>query len=200
MQTAPRGKHQFTLRQLLIALTAIAVVLGAASPWLRRIDPEFVPLVGSAAFWLVAVGLIVGLGLLPLRAADTTAAVKLEALAHGIAALGAVVFAMVCVPTFEKVFRDLEMSLAYPAQLVLQVTEAARKRFFLGLPCAIALVALDVGAFRALHSYSTTRWLAKGWSAAMTISVLSVLLFAAWAISREFFAMYVNLSKTEYLF
>jgi hypothetical protein len=197
----PRSpKRQFTLRQLLGALTAVAIVLGIAAPWLRQIDPQFLPLVLSAVVWVAVATLVIGLGTLPLRSHDTPTATRREALAHGIGGGGLLVLAVFCVPIFLRIFREYEIPTLSPyAHVVLAVANFVPRRWFLALPCMIGFVALDGYVFGRLHSHGSTRWLAQMWSAALTMTLVSMVLFAAWALTRELFA-WGGLGRTHYPF
>jgi hypothetical protein len=194
----PQSSQQFTLLQLLAVLTAVAVALGIATPWLRLIDNQTFWL--SVFAWFVVVGLVVMLAILPLRDQSTKAASASEALAHGIGVLGVTFLLLVCVPAILAVFREFDMEMATPSRLVFQAGQVVAQHSVLTLLFVVLLVALDTKVFSFLHHRPESRWLAKAWSAAITVELLGLLLFAVWAVTREFFAIVVNLSKTEYPF
>jgi hypothetical protein len=176
----------------------VAVALGIATPWLRLIDDQTLWL--SVFAWFVVVGLVVMLGILPLRDQSTKAASASEALAHGVGAAGVAFLLLVCIPRMLSLFRDWDLMMATPSRLVFLAGQVVVRHFVLAALCVILVVAVDMRVFSFLHRRPQSRWLAKAWSTAITLELLCLLLFAAWAITREFFAIVVNLSKTEYPF
>jgi hypothetical protein len=150
--------------------------------------------------FIILSSFVIALGVPPLRSRSTRTAARAEALGHGAVALGMLAFLLLAVPRIESLFREYDMPSAWPSMLVFGISDVTVKYVYVAMPFVALLIALECRDFVFLHDMQDRRALARAWSAGITALFLGMTLFCVWAIVREFFATYVSLSRTEYLF
>jgi hypothetical protein len=167
---ASSERPQFTLRQLLVLLTVIAVTLAIAAPWMRTMMTHWEgQLVLMTLGWVIlSSALMIWLGIPALRSGCTKTAAWTEGFSHGVGMLG--ILGMLCavVPAFQRVFKEYDLELPLMTLRLLIGSEAATRYVYLAVPLAMAFVAADVVVFSRLHASPIGRAWAKAWSGVIT--------------------------------
>ena len=129
MSVTSSRRHQFTLSQLLVTLTAICALLALVTPSLRRTITHFgyysLFLVPPLLFLLFFALVVIRLSRSAVRADHAPLAVRAEAHSHGIGWLGLLAYLCIVVPEGERVFRQLDMWVPAGGRWVLKVSNAA---------------------------------------------------------------------------
>jgi hypothetical protein len=198
MKDTASDNPQFTLKQLMLTVTAIAVFLAIAAPALRSLMDDWgspsghvgSPLPLTLLFLVVLAGLMLALGIMAVRSSRTSIAAWSEGLSHAIGVLGIMAVLVAIVPAFEMIFKEFGLALPAMTLSLLTASNAAARYWYLVLPAMGAFVAMDVLTFRQLHASPIRRGWARAWSATITFLLLA-------AIVGSFAALFLPLTVIQ---
>jgi hypothetical protein len=141
---------------------------------------------------------IVGLlGILSVRATDTSRAVRCELIGRVIAGLSICIYMLHFIPTAKKLFMDFGAELPLLSVWVIQISDGLIRNFFYLLPvlCTMAsALGIEIVLFQDLHRQDATRTQARIWSGCTTALMLISLALPALGILLPLIEVLNNLS------
>ncbi len=204
MSVPASRRHQFSLWQLLVILTAICVLLALAAPILRPIIANYgyfsLILVPPVLFLLFFAFVVIRLGLPVLESDSTKHAVRAEAYSHGIGWIGLLAYFCIAAPEFEHLCKQWDMVVPGSGRWVFRISHAVTGYSYFCVPLVASLIVGDCRVLALLHRVERNRWLARAWSKMITLCLVAMMAFSLWALVRVPFGIAINLERTEYPF
>lgn len=129
----------------------------------------------------VAVLLIFGVAALLIR--TTWFATVCEVLAHGGVMLGGMFYLYFIVPRFKKIMEDFGVDLDVSTKILIGLSDTVVNYWYLLLPLWTSGVAVDALAFATFHRVPESRYVARVFSALVTVALLSGAVFVGIALN-----------------
>ena len=131
---------------------------------------------------LATIGIVLLLGIHPLRSGTTSSAISTEVISHTVGSLTLFVGMYALVPKYRAIFEDFGVELPGISVLLIRASDTAVKYSYLVALLLVALIAADAAIFRMLHKNESTRTSARIWSGCITALIGITILFSTVAI------------------
>ncbi len=179
-----------------VAVIATVLVIGTPMVrWLAAQDDFAVLLPIIVTVVVVIPGLVIGLGIQPLRSDCTKGATRAEVLSHAIGLAGLVIVVYGVISPSVRIFREYEVLLPALTQNVVAINHAAMQHVELVLPLVVSLVFVDIVVFAPLHAATARRPWARLWSAGITLLLLTAMVVLFVAVLSPLFVVSQRLSS-----